>query len=90
MASLQTLGGAALVILMIVVIGAISVKIVADVGALINNTQAQQVTNQGLTAINVIFQWLPLVAMVTVAAVVLFLLVRGIGSSLFGGGGGKE
>ena len=86
MASLQTLGGAALIILMVVVIGAIAVKIVADVGALINNTQAQQVTNQGLSAINVIFQWLPLVSMVVVAAVVLFLLIKGIGSSLFGGG----
>jgi uncharacterized membrane protein len=87
MASLQSLGGAALIILMVVVIGAIAVKIVADVGALINNTQAQQVTNLGLTSINVIFQWLPLVSMVVVAAVILYLLIKGIGSSLFGGGG---
>ena len=89
MTALQGLGGATLMILMVVIIGAIAVKIVSDVSALINNTQAQQVTNQGLSAINVIFQWLPLVAMVTVAAVILFLLVRGVGGSLFGEGGGE-
>jgi nitric oxide reductase large subunit len=86
MASLQTLGVAVLVILTVVIMGAIAVKIVADVGALINSTQAQQVANQGLTSINVIFQWLPLVSMVVVAAVILYLLIKGIGGSLFGGG----
>ena len=86
MASLQTLGVTVLVILTVVIMGAISVKIVADVATLINSTDARNVANQGLTSINVIFQWLPLVSMVVVAAVILYLLIKGIGSSLFGGG----
>ena len=87
MASLQTLGITVLVILTVVIMGTIATKIVSDIGTLINSTQAQQVTNQGLTSINVIFQWLPLVSMVVVAAVILYLLIRGIGGSFFGGGG---
>jgi len=56
MTSLQCLEGAALVLLMGVAIGIVAVKILTDVGALINNSQAQQVTSQGLIAISLIFQ----------------------------------
>jgi len=86
MASIQTLVGTTLMILMLVIVGAISLKIVADISDLIDNNKTREVTNKGVEAIDVIFKWLPLVAMVVIAAVVLFLLFRGVFASVFGGG----
>ena len=83
MASIQTLATIALVFVVTIVVGALGVKIVADVGAQMNNTQAQTVVNIGITALQVLFQWLPLLALVIIAVIIIALLLRGFP---FGGG----
>jgi flagellar biosynthesis protein FlhB len=83
MPSVQTLASVALVFVVTVIVGALGVKIVADVGTQINNTQAQTVVNTGISALQVLFQWLPLLALVIVAVIIIALLLRGFP---FGGG----
>ncbi len=80
MASIQTFAVAALAFVVTIVIIAVGVKITSDVGLQINDTAARQVTNYGVDALRTLAQWLPLVAIVVVAVVIIALLIRGFGS----------
>jgi chromate transport protein ChrA len=75
MASLNTLTGTIIMILILVAVGALVINIVSDIGEQINNTRAKQATEKGLDAIEVIFNWLRLLVIVILAGVVLYLLL---------------
>jgi hypothetical protein len=77
MTSIQTFAAAALAFVVAIVMIAIGTKITSDIGVQINDTHARQVTNYGLDALKVLAQWLPLVAIVIVAVVIIALLLRG-------------
>jgi hypothetical protein len=85
MAATETVLGVILMVVMAGIVGVVAVKIIDDVGALINNTQARNIANKGLNSIDVTFNWLPLIVIVSLAGLMIYLLFKGVFSSIFGG-----